>query len=92
LAVEPRAPYAWAALAAADLQTGDAAAARRDADEALRLLHDDPFALHVGARASALQGDTSTAKADDSHLRALANHCDDVDTMRAAKALLNEDE
>jgi O-antigen ligase len=90
LAIEPRAPNAWAALAAADLQAGDPASARRDADEALRFLHDDPFALRVRARASAQQGDTSAAEADESHLRALANHCDDADTMRAAKALLDE--
>jgi O-antigen ligase len=90
LAIEPRAPNAWAALAAADLEAGDAPAARRDADEALRLLHDDPFALHVRVRAFAQQGDSAAAEADESHLRALANHCEDADTMRAAKALLDE--
>ena len=90
LAVEPYAPNAWAALAAADLQAGDAQAARRDADGALRLLHDYPFALHLRAQAFARQGDAASARADQSHLRALADRSEDADTTRAARALLNE--
>ncbi len=89
LAIEPNAPNAWAALAAADLGADDAPAARRDADEALRLLEDDPFALHLRAQASAREGDSAAAEADWSHLRALAEHSDDADTARAARTLID---
>jgi tetratricopeptide (TPR) repeat protein len=89
LAIEPYAPNAWAALAAADVVADDAPAARRDADEALRLLEDDPFALHLRAQASAREGDSAAAEADMSRLRALAEHSDDVETTRAARALLD---
>jgi O-antigen ligase len=90
LAIEPSAPNAWAALAAAHLRAGDAETARHDADRALHFLHDDPFALHVRALASRQQGDSAAAEADESHLRALADHSDDADTSRAAKALLDD--
>jgi hypothetical protein len=92
LAIEPYAPNAWTALAAADLGAGDAAAARRDADEALARLHDDPFALHLRARAAALDGDPAAATADQDRLRSLADHSDDIDTTRAARALLDAPE
>jgi predicted Zn-dependent protease len=92
LAVEPYAPNAWTALAAADLAAGDPAAARRDADEALRLLADDPFALDVRARAAAQDGDEAAAEVDRSHLRALATRSEAPDTTRAARALLTPTE
>ncbi len=92
LAIEPNAPNAWGALAAADLEAGDAANARRDADEALRLLADDPFALHVRGQACAQLGDQAAADADQNHLRALADHSSDADTTRAARAMLESTE
>jgi O-antigen ligase len=88
LAIEPYAPDAWTALAAADLATGDVAGARSDADEALRLLADDPFALDLRGQAAAMAGDAVAADADQSHLRALALHSGDADTTRAARALV----
>jgi O-antigen ligase len=88
LAIEPYAPNAWAALAAADLAAGDSTTARRDSDEALRLLADDPFALDVRARAATQEGDETAAEVDRSHLRALATRSEDPDTMRAARALI----
>jgi O-antigen ligase len=88
LAIEPYAPNAWTALAAADLAAGDPATARRDADQALRLLADDPFALDVRARAATQEGDETAAEVDRSHLRALATRSEDPDTTRAARALV----
>ncbi len=88
LAIEPSAPNAWAALAAADLAAGETAAARRDASESLRLLDDAPFALHLRAQAAARDGDPGAASADRAHLRALADHSDDPDTARSARTLL----
>jgi O-antigen ligase len=88
LAIEPYAPNAWTALAAADLAAGDPATARRDADQALRLLADDPFALDVRARAATQTGDEAAAEVDRSHLRALATRSEDPDTTRAARALI----
>jgi O-antigen ligase len=92
LAIEPSAANAWAALAAAHLRAGDSEMARHDTDEALRLLNDDPFALRLRALAARQQGDGAAAEADERHLRALADHSDDADTTRAAKALLDEAE
>jgi O-antigen ligase len=92
LAIEPYAPNAWTALAAADLAAGDPATARRDADEALRLLVDDPFALDVRARAATQTGDEAAAAVDRSHLRDLAARPEDSDTTRAARALLTHAE
>jgi O-antigen ligase len=89
LAIEPYAPDTWTALAAAELESGDATAARRDAGEALHLLEDDPLALSLRARAARREGDEDAAKADQDHLRALADHSDDAETSRAAKALLD---
>ncbi len=89
LAIEPYAPDAWTALAAAELEAGDATAARRDAGEALHLLEDDPLALSLRARAARREGDDEAAKADQDHMRALADHSDDAETSRAAKALLD---
>lgn len=89
LAIEPYAPDAWTALAGADLEAGDPATARRDADEALRLLEDDPLGLSLRARAALRQGDREAAEADQVHLRALADHADDVETSRAARDLLD---
>ncbi len=88
LAIEPYAPDAWTALAAAELEAGDATTARRDADEALHLLEDDPLALSLRSRAAAREGDAEAAKADQGRLGALANHSDDAETRRAAKELL----
>jgi O-antigen ligase len=89
LAIEPNAPKAWTALAAAELDARDATAARRDADRALGLFADDPFALHVRAQAARDQGDLDAATADLAHLGALADHCADADTRRVARALLS---
>jgi putative inorganic carbon (HCO3(-)) transporter len=89
LAIEPYAPEAWTALAAADLGAGDAGAGRRDASEALRLFADDPFALHLRAQAATKENDLAGANADQTHLRALADHSSDPDTGRAARALVN---
>jgi O-antigen ligase len=88
LAIEPNAPKAWAALAAAELDSGDAVAARRDADHALRLFADDPFALDLRARSARDAGDLDGAHADLTHLRALADGCNDPDTRRVARALV----
>lgn len=92
LDLEPYAPNAWAALAAADLLAGDAPAARRDADEALGLLADEPFALHLGAQAATRAGDPAAAAVDAARLRALADHSDDADTTREARTLLEDAE
>jgi len=90
--IEPSAPNAWAALAAADLAAGDAASARRDASVSLRLLDDAPFALHLRAQAALRDGDPAAADADRAHLRALADHSDDPDTTRSARTLLQDDD
>jgi predicted Zn-dependent protease len=89
LAIEPYAPDAWTALAAADLEAGDPTTARQDADEALRILEDDPLGLSLRARAAARQGDREAADVDRARLRALAEHSDDVETSRAARELLD---
>ncbi|MDP9151368.1 MAG: hypothetical protein M3O36_15710, partial [Myxococcota bacterium] len=87
---EPHAPNAWAALAAAELADGDGAAARRDATRAIALLQDYPFAIHVRARASTLEGDRAAADGDLQRLRALAAGAADDDTARAARSICAE--
>jgi tetratricopeptide (TPR) repeat protein len=87
LALEPYAPNARAALAAAELDVGDNAAARRDADRALAILHDYPHALYTRALAAAREGDLSAAEADRRALSELAAGADS-DMARAARALL----
>jgi O-antigen ligase len=87
VAVEPYAPNAWAALAAAELASGDHEAARREATRALDILHDFPYALQLRARAAEQEGDLPAAQADRVHLSALAG-AGENDTARAAKALL----
>jgi Tfp pilus assembly protein PilF len=88
LAVEPYAPNAWAALAAAHLDGGDPASARRDSGMALELLNDYPFALQIRAVAAEQLGDGQAAREDRRRLRALADGKDD-DTSRTARALLH---
>jgi O-antigen ligase len=92
MAIEPGAPNAWTALAAADLEAGEATTARHDADQALRLLQDNPFALHLRALALRQQGDPASATVDEDRLRALAHAPGDPETARAAKALLGGDD
>jgi tetratricopeptide (TPR) repeat protein len=87
LAVEPNAPNAWAALAAAELASRDSVAARGDATRALMILHDFPFALQLRARAAEQQGDLPAAQDDRDRLNALAG-ANDTETARAARALL----
>jgi hypothetical protein len=89
LASEPYSPNAWAALAIAELVSGDAGAARRDATKALDLLSDFPFALLVRARAEEALGDAEARDADRDHLRALATASPDADTARDARSLLS---
>ena len=89
LDIEPYSPNAWAALAAADLDSGDYGAARRDANEALALLHDHPLALDLRSKAAGKQGDTAAAQADQIHLRDLAADPVRNDTAREARALLH---
>jgi O-antigen ligase len=88
LALEPYAPNAWAALAEGELDADDPRAAGRDADEALALLHDYPFALQLRAQAAERTGDVSAAEAARGQLRDLANGPPDDATVRAARALL----
>ena len=85
LGVEPYAPHAWAALAAAELEGGQRAAARRDAAEAIKLLDDFPFALELRARAAEQDGDSSAAADDWRHLKRLAAGPDNDPTARAAR-------
>lgn len=89
LAIEPNAPNAWAALAAAELAAGDDAAARRDATQALTLLEDYPFALDIRAQAAEHAGDSD--RADREHLDALASGPLDDETTREARAIKNGD-
>jgi tetratricopeptide (TPR) repeat protein len=88
LALEPYAPNAWAALAEGELDADDPQAARRDADQALALLHDYPFALQLRAQAAERTGDVAGAEAAREQLRDLANGPSDDATVRAARALL----
>jgi hypothetical protein len=90
LSIERYAPGGWATLASAELASGDAGGARRDASQALALLEDYPFALQLRSRAAEMQGDTASARADRDHLRALANGAGEPDAARAARALLRE--
>jgi len=85
--LEPYAPNAWAALAAAELARGDPKAARLDSSRALVFLSDFPFALHLRARAAEIEGDTKAAESDRDYLHLLAAGADD-DTARAARELL----
>jgi O-antigen ligase len=89
LALEPYAPNAWAALAAAELSGGAHEAARRDASEALALLHDHPFALQLRARAAEQEGDLPSAQADRQRLDLLATGPEDDATAQAARELLH---
>jgi O-antigen ligase len=88
LEVEPYAPSAWAALAAADLAAGKAEVARTDATEAIDLLEDYPLALSVRARAAEQMGDDVSAKADRGRIERLAADTRDDDTARMARELL----
>jgi O-antigen ligase len=85
LAVEPHAPNAWAALAAAELAANDDGAARRDATEALTRLQDYPFALDVRAQASEREGELDPT--DRERINALAIGPADDETAREARAV-----
>jgi O-antigen ligase len=87
LEVEPFAPNAWAALAAADLLGGDPSSARRDASEGLTLLADYPELLQTRARAAELLGEHDAAEADRMRIKELAAGPSDDDTARAARSL-----
>jgi O-antigen ligase len=89
LALEPYAPNAWAALAAAELAAGEADQARSDATQALTLLQDYPLALDVRAKAAEHAGDLAAARVDRQHIEALANGPADDDTARDARALMS---
>jgi O-antigen ligase len=89
LDIEPYSPNAWAALAAAELDSGELEPANRDATEALTLLHDYPLALQIRARAAERIGDAAGANADRKRLGEIASRPDNDDTTHAARALLN---
>jgi O-antigen ligase len=88
LQIEPFAPNALVALAAAELDGGDHAAARRDAERALSVLHDYPFALRVHAAAAQEESDALAVSQDKDRLRVLAALPADDDTGRAARTVL----
>ena len=87
LAIEPNAPNAWAALAAAELAEDDPIGARRDATQALTLLHDYPWALDTRAQAAERSGDLPAAHTDRERIATLARGPADDDTARAARLL-----
>ena len=87
LAIEPNAPNAWAALAAAELAEDDPVGARREATQALTLLHDYPWALDTRAQADERGGDLPAAHADRERIATLARGPADDDTARAARLL-----
>jgi tetratricopeptide (TPR) repeat protein len=89
LAIEPYAPNAWAALAAAELAADQAGPARRDATQALTLLEDYPLALDVRAKAAEKLGDLVTTQQDRQRVEALANGPADDDTARDARTLMS---
>jgi O-antigen ligase len=89
-ALEPYSPNGWAALAAAELEAGKTAAARRDATQAISLLHAYPFALFIRAKAEGREHDESASLADTDNLRDVANTSPDEDAARDARALLKE--
>jgi O-antigen ligase len=89
LVSEPYSPNAWAELAAAEMEAGDHAAARRDTTRALTLLHDYPFALQLRITAAEQEGDLDSARADRQDLTRLATTSPDPKTSSAAIRLLN---
>jgi hypothetical protein len=89
LRLEPYAPNVWALVASVELAAGDTAAARRDATQALTLLHDCPLALHTRALAATREGDADAAAADRARLSALAAGADNDGTTHAARVLLH---
>jgi O-antigen ligase len=91
LAIEPDAPNGWAALAAAELAADDAIGARRDATQALELLHDYPWALDVRAQAAERCGDVPAANADRERILRLASGPASDETARAARGLVSGD-
>ena len=90
LDIEPYAPNARTALAAAELATGDTQGARAEATHALALLHQYPFAFFVRAEAADREGDPAAAAADREELTALSSDAADEDTKRAARALMHD--
>jgi O-antigen ligase len=88
IALEPYSPNPWAALAAAELEAGDYAGAKRDATRAIELLHDYPFALQLRAQAAEQKGDAAAAQDDRQRLRELASGAEGDPTARAARLLI----
>jgi O-antigen ligase len=88
LTIEPYSPNAWAALAAAELDSEDFTSALRDGTQALTLLNDYPFALQIRSRAAERLGDAQQAIADRKRLDEIAARPDNDDTTRAARELL----
>ncbi|MDP8998836.1 MAG: hypothetical protein M3O46_01855, partial [Myxococcota bacterium] len=86
--VEPYSPNLWAALAAAELEAGNTARARQDAEKALSILVEYPLALEIRSQAAEKLGDQTDAAADRIRLIHLARESTDDDTRRAATALL----